>query len=122
MKDFEVVSDFDSMTEKGKDGHIYTLFGKLSKYKSDEYMQKWLSFFTIVHKQTLKDKAERYLNLIKLKLDTWAEGVKIGQRTDILSILTLSTLIGKHTLVHLQNGNLWTTINTVSSDHDELFE
>ena len=29
-------------------------------------------------------------------------------------------MIGKHTLIHLQNGNLWTTINTVSSDHDEL--
>ena len=23
-------------------------------------------------------------------------------------------------LVHLHNGNLWTTISTVSSDHDEL--
>ena len=53
-------------------------------------------------------------------MDTWAEGVKIGWRADILSIFTLSALIGKHTLVHLRNGNLWTTINTVSSDHDEL--
>ena len=39
---------------------------------------------------------------------------------DILIIFTLSALIGKHTLIHLQNGNLWTTINTMSSDHDEL--
>ena len=38
MKDFEVVTDFDSMTEKEKDGHIYVLFSKLSKYKSEEYM------------------------------------------------------------------------------------
>ena len=60
------------------------------------------------------------MNLKKLKLDTWAEGVKIGRRADILSIFALSALISKHTLVHLQNGNLWTTINTVSSDHDEL--
>ena len=57
MKDFEVVTDFDSMTEKENDGHIYALFGKLSKYKSEEYMQKWLSFFTIIHKQTLQAKA-----------------------------------------------------------------
>ena len=57
MKDFEAVTDFDLMTEKEKDGHIYTLFGKLSKYKSEEYMRKWLSFFIIVHKQTLKAKA-----------------------------------------------------------------
>ena len=39
---------------------------------------------------------------------------------DILTIFALSALIGKHTLIHLRNGNLWTTINTVSSDHDEL--
>ena len=120
MKDFEAVTDFTSMTEKEKDGHIYMLFGKISKYKSEEYMQKWLSFFIIIHKQTLKAKARRYLNLKKLKLDTWADRVKIGRRVDILTILALSALIGKHTLIHLRNGNLWTTINTVSSDHDEL--
>ena len=53
-------------------------------------------------------------------MDTWADGVKIGRRADILTIFALSALIGKHTLIHLWNGNLWTTINTVSSDHDEL--
>ena len=53
-------------------------------------------------------------------MDTWADGVKMGQRADILTIFTLSALIGKHTLIHLRNGNLWTTINTVNSDHDEL--
>ena len=57
MKDFEVGTDFDSMTEKEKDGHIYALFSKLSKYKSEAYMQKWLSFFTIINKQTLQAKA-----------------------------------------------------------------
>ena len=39
---------------------------------------------------------------------------------DILTIFALSALIGKHTLIHLWNGNLWTTMNTVSNDHDEL--
>ena len=77
-------------------------------------------FFIIIHKQTLQAKARQYLNLKKLKLDTWADGVKIGLWADILTIFTLSALIGKHTLIHLRNGNLWTTINTVSSDHDEL--
>ena len=60
------------------------------------------------------------MNLKKLKLDTWAKGVKIGWREDILSIFALSALINKHTLIYLQNGNLWTTINTVSSDHNKL--
>ena len=68
----------------------------------------------------LKAKAGQYLNLKKLKLDTWADRVKIGRRADILTIFALSALIGKHTLIHLHNGNLCTTINTVSSDHDKL--
>ena len=57
MKKYEAVTDFTSMTEKEKDGHIYTLFGNISKYKSEEYMRKWLSFFIIIHKQMLKAKA-----------------------------------------------------------------
>ena len=78
VKEYEAVTDFTSMTEKEKDGHIYTLFGNILKYKSEQYMQKWLSFFIIIHKQMLKAKAGQYLNLKKLKLDTWADGVKMG--------------------------------------------
>ena len=44
VKEYEAVTDFTSMTEKEKDGHIYTLFGNILKYKSEQYMQKWLSF------------------------------------------------------------------------------
>ena len=52
MKDFEAVTDFTSMTEKEKDGHIYIRYlVKISKYKSEEYMRKWLSFFIIIHKK-----------------------------------------------------------------------
>ena len=57
IKEYEPATDFTSMTEKEKDGHIYMLFGNISKYKSEEYMQKWLSFFIIIHKQMLKAKA-----------------------------------------------------------------
>ena len=60
---------------------------------SHEYMHKWLSFFIILHKQTLQAKAGRYLKLKKLKLDTWADGVKLGRRAGILSVFTLSALI-----------------------------
>ena len=61
--DYEAITDFRSMSDKEKDEHIYTLFGRISNYKSDEYMCKWLSFFTILHKQILKAKAGRYLKL-----------------------------------------------------------
>ena len=57
LKDYEMVTNFNSMTVQEKDGHIYQLFGRVSKYKSEEYMRKWVSFFMIVHKQTLQAKA-----------------------------------------------------------------
>ena len=85
-------------------------------------MHKWLSFFTIVHKQTLQAKAGQYLKLKKLKLDTWAEGVKLGRRADILSVFTLSALISKHTLAHLRNSNIWTTMEMSNCDHDDLLK
>ena len=120
--DYEAITDFGSMSDKEKDEHIYALYGRVSKYKSDEYMCKWLSFFIIMHKQTLQAKAGRYLKLKKLKLDTWAEGVKLGRRADILSVCALSTLISKHTLIHLRNGNIWTTMETSNMDHDDLMK
>ena len=115
--DYEAVTDFVSMTE-----HMYALFGRASNYKSDEYMHKWLSFFTILHKQTLQAKAGRYLKLKKLKLDTWADGIKLGRRADILSMFALSALISKHKLIHLRNGNIWTTMETSNMDHDEILK
>ena len=55
--DHEARTDFGSMSDKKKDEHIYALFGRISNYKSNEYMRKLLSFFTILHKQILKAKA-----------------------------------------------------------------
>ena len=120
--DYEAITDFRSTSDKEKDEHIYALFGRVSKHKSDEYMRKWLSFFIILHKQTLQAKAGQYLKLKKLKLDTWADGVKIERRADILSVFTLSALISKHTLNHLRNGNIWTTTETSNMDHDEILK
>ena len=120
--DYEAITGFGSMSDKEKEEHIYALYGRVSKYKSDEYMHKWLSFFIIVHKQTLQAKAGRYLKLKKLKLDTWAEGVKLGRRADILSVFALSALISKHTLIHLRNSNIWATMETSNMDHDDLLK
>ena len=120
--DYEAVTDFGCMSDKEKDEHIYALYGRISKHKLDEYMCKWLSFFTTVHKQTLQAKAGQYLKLKKLKLDTWAKVVELGRRADILSVFTLSTLISKHALIHLRNGNMWTTMETSNMGHDEIMK
>ena len=43
------VTDFEKMTDCERDQHLYTLFGCIEGYKSDEYMRKWLGYFSIMH-------------------------------------------------------------------------
>ena len=103
------------------DQHLYKLFGHLEGYKSHEYMHKWLGFFSIVHRQAIISKACRYMELKKLSIEDWSQRVKLNRRGDILSLFTLCALTSHHTMVHLRNGNLWTTVNAPDSyDHDEL--
>ena len=61
------------------------------------------------------------MELKKLSIEDWALGIKQNRRGDILSLFTLCALTSRHAVVHLRNGNLWTTVNTPDSyDHDAL--
>ena len=74
-------------------------------------MRKWLGFFSIVHQQAILSKAGRYMNLKKMKMEDWSDSVKNNRRGDILSLFMLCALTSRHAVVHLRNGNLWTTID-----------
>ena len=57
----------------------------------------------------------------KLTIEDWVQSVKLNRRGDILSLFTLCALTSRHAIVHLRNGNLWTTVDTPESyDHDKL--
>ena len=62
---YEVVSNFEAMSEQDKDEHLYSLFRRIEGHKSDEYMRKWLGFFMIVHRQAILAKVGWYLKLKK---------------------------------------------------------
>ena len=54
-------------------------------------------------------------------MEDWPNSVKNNRQGDILSLFTLCALTSCHAVVHLRNGNLWTTIDSPSSyDHDQL--
>ena len=117
----EVITNFREMSSEAIDQHLYELFGHLEGYKSHEYMRKWLGFFSIVHQQAIISKAGRYMELKKLSIEDWVQSVKLNRRGDILSLFTLCALTSHHAIVHLRNGNLWTTVDTPESyDHDKL--
>ena len=109
------------MTDHEKDEHLYSLFGWIEGHKSNEYMRKWLGFFSMGHWQAIVSKAGQYMKLKMMKIDQWADGLKNNCWVDVLSLFTLCALITCHTLVHLHNENLWTTVDSPSSyDHDQL--
>ena len=117
----EVVTNFGEMSSCSIDQHLYELFRCLEGHKSHEYMRKWLGFFCIVHRQAIMSKAGRYMELKKLSIEEWSQSVKLNRRGDILSLFTLCALTSRHAMVHLRNGNLWTTVNAPDSyDHDKL--
>ena len=61
------------------------------------------------------------MELKKLTIEDWTQSVKLNRRGDILSLFTLCALTSRHAIVHLRNGNLWTTVDTPESyDHDKL--
>ena len=61
------------------------------------------------------------MELKKLSIEDWSQSVKSNRRGDILSLFTLYALTIRHAMVHLRNGNLWTTVHAPDSyDHDKL--
>ena len=117
----KVVTNFREMSSGTIDQHLYELFRCLEGHKSYEYMHKWLGFFCIVHRQSIMSKAGRYMALKKLSIEEWSQSVKSNRQGDILSLFTLCALTSQHAMVHLRNGNLWTTVNAPDSyDHDKL--
>ena len=48
----------------------------------------------------------------------WELDIKLNRR--VLLLFTLCALVSKHALVHLRNGNIWTTIDNPTYDHDKL--
>ena len=57
-----------------------------------------------------------------LTLDIWADGIEDGWKGDFLTLYGLNLMLNTHTLVHLKNNRLWTTIKNPSPNHDDLLK
>ena len=55
-----------------------------------------------------------------LTLDLWSNSIEDGQKGDFLSLYGLNLLLDTHTLVHLNNNQIWTTIKNPPKSHDDL--
>ena len=57
-----------------------------------------------------------------LTLDLWADNIEDGWKGDFLTLYGLNQMLDTHTLVHLKNNRLWTTIKNPSPNHDDLLK
>ena len=52
----------------------------------------------------------------KLTFDKWSDGISDGRKGDILALHGLCMLFSKHTLVHLHNEIIWSTLDSSSAN------
>ena len=57
-----------------------------------------------------------------LTLDIWVDGIEDGWKNDFLALHGLNLMLDMHTIVHLKNDRLWTTIKNRSLSYDELLK
>ena len=85
--------------------------------RSISFIREWLKLFVIMHKAQLAKKAKQYLKSKGLSVDTWSESITDGSKGDVLVLFALNLLMEMHCLVHLANGQIWTTLATLSGVH-----
>ena len=83
-------------------------------------MRRWISYYVRQYPKQITAKAQPYLNSKKLMLEDWLRCVRDGRRGDIMCVFLLSLSTGVHTVVHLKNNKLWSTLKTIPATHSEL--
>ena len=85
--------------------------------RSISFVREWLKVFVLMHKVQLAKKAKQYLKLKGLSIDMWSESITDGHKGDVLVLFGLNLLTETHCVVHLANGQIWTTLATLSGVH-----
>ena len=98
--------------------HLYMIFHKRN-LETPKLMCKLIAFFVRRYKKLLFKKAHDYLESKKLTLDEWLNSVTMNRHGDILCVFLLSIVTGRHACIHLRNGHMWSTLQSVPVDDDE---
>ena len=99
---------------------IYTTYSIVKKTENISLMRRWISYYVRQYPKQITAKVQPYLNSKKLTLEDWLQCVRDGRRGDIMCVFLLSLSTGVHTVVHLNNNKLWSTLKTIPATHSEL--
>ena len=117
----QVERTLNSLDDHTINDYLYKIYYS-DKPSTKTLMQRWISYFVNQHKNQLFTKVKSYLEPKKLTMDEWLRGVSEGRRGDILSIYVLSIATGVHTMVHLRNHRIWSTLQDAPTSHEALLE
>ena len=95
---------------------LYDIYARRMNH-SISFVREWLKLFVIMHKVQLAKKAKQYLKSKGLSIDTWSESTTDSRKGDVLVLFGLNLLTETHCVVHLANGQIWTTLATPSGVH-----
>ena len=110
------------VTDHAENDNLYNIF-VLYAGQDCNFMRRWLKFFmTTVYPKYFEVAGHYCLRPKGLTLDMWADSVEDGRKGDFLTLYGLNLMLDMHTLVHLMNNRIWTTIKNQSLSHDELLK
>ena len=108
------------ITEHKENDNLYNTFALYSRQDCG-FIRKWLKFFmTIVYYKNFECAGYHCLTPEGLTLDLWADSIEDGWKGDFLALYCLNLMLDTHTVVHLNNNRLWTTIKNPPKDHNSL--
>ena len=117
--EFWVERTLNSMDDKVLNDHLHKNFYS-KKPDTTALMCQWIGYYVKQHKSQIHLKVKDYLESKKLTLDDWLRCVGEGCRGDILCVYVLSIATGVHTMVHLKNNKIWSTLQNRPTTHEEM--
>ena len=83
------------------------------------FVREWLKLFVLMHRVQFVRKADKYLKSKGLSVELWSDNIMDGWKGDLLVLIGLNLLMETHCIVHLSNGQIWTTLATTRQTHSE---
>ena len=107
----------NSFNDAELNDHLYRIY-----YPKRMDTLRYIAYFVNLYPKQITQKASNYLDSKRLTLGEWLKSVKEGRRGDILCVYLLSMATGSHTVVHMRNNKLWSTLQDMPTSHDELIQ
>ena len=115
---YKLEVSLNELTDTKLSNYLYMLFRKKGLMTAG-LIRKLVVFFVRRYQNQILPRVQTYLDSKKLTLDEWLNAVKQERRGDILCLYLLNIITGRHTCLHLKDGQIWSTLKRVPVNHDE---